>query len=54
MYVAMYPDLDNPGGPVRLSKQPTHTASRVYVSDDGTLTLNEKVLLLLLTMLISI
>ncbi|RKP24377.1 hypothetical protein SYNPS1DRAFT_29854 [Syncephalis pseudoplumigaleata] len=40
--IAMYPDLDNPGGPVRLSRQPTHTASRVYVSDDGMSTSNEK------------
>ncbi|KAI9595217.1 hypothetical protein BDF19DRAFT_80286 [Syncephalis fuscata] len=40
--IAMYPDLDNPGGPVRLSRQPTHTASRVFVSEDGMTTSNEK------------
>ncbi|RKP10647.1 hypothetical protein THASP1DRAFT_27573 [Thamnocephalis sphaerospora] len=39
---AMYPDLDNSGGPVRLSRQPTHTSARVHVSDDGMATWNEK------------
>jgi hypothetical protein len=40
--LAMYPDLDNPGGPVRLSRQPTHTSTKVHVSEDGMTTWNDK------------
>lgn len=42
LLVELYPDLENPGGPIRLSRQPTHTAVRVQVADDGMSATNEK------------
>ncbi|RUS19537.1 hypothetical protein BC937DRAFT_87328 [Endogone sp. FLAS-F59071] len=38
----LYPDIDNPPGPVRMSNAPTHSASQFRVSDDGLTVWNEK------------
>ncbi|RUP45487.1 hypothetical protein BC936DRAFT_148108 [Jimgerdemannia flammicorona] len=41
----LYPDIDNPLGPVVMSKAATHSASQFRVSDDGFTVWNEKVLM---------
>lgn len=44
-YQDLYPDIENPPGPVRMSNAPTHSASQFRVSDDGLTVWNEKVLI---------
>ncbi|KAI8916006.1 hypothetical protein EDD86DRAFT_197412 [Gorgonomyces haynaldii] len=39
--IKIYPDVDNPAGDVKMSKQPTHTAPQVKIIDDYTV-LNDK------------
>lgn len=42
LIVEIYPDLDSGNGNVRLSKQPTHTAPQVKITDDGMIAQNDK------------
>jgi hypothetical protein len=39
----LYPDVDNPRKPVRISNQPWHTAPQIKVSGDGLTVSTEKV-----------
>ena len=41
--IKLYPDIDDRNEPVKMSKQPTHTAPQVKVMDDGYTLQNDKV-----------
>lgn len=41
--IMLYPDIENPiEGPVKISREPTHTAPQVKIMDDGLTVMNEK------------